>query len=162
MKSMNDSVSDYTKQLEKGQIQRAYKGIMAFMSALKKRLESRYPEYRSSALYVGCMDMTYFAFTPVELSQRQLKAAVVYLHEQNRFEVWLGGVNRRVQAAYIQKMKNLDLGSCRLSRPGPGVDSIAELTVADQPDFDGADALMELIEEKLMRFANDMISLLSD
>ena len=94
MQSLNDFVKEYTKQLKKGQIQKAYKGIMKFMSGLKNNMGSNHPEYAASALYFGYMDMTYFAFTPMELKSRNLKIAVVYLHEQNRFEVLLGGSNR--------------------------------------------------------------------
>lgn len=64
MDSFNNHVREYTIQLSKGQIQKAYKGIMTFMSGLRTYLESMYPEYTASALYFGYMDMTYFAFTP--------------------------------------------------------------------------------------------------
>lgn len=70
---------------------------MKFISGLKNYMENNYPEYASSALYFGYMDMTYFAFTPLELKKKNLKVAVVYLHEQNKFEAWLGGGNRKIQ-----------------------------------------------------------------
>ena len=102
MPSLNDSIKEYTRQLQLGEIQTAYKGIMSFMSGLKTHLESRHPDHALSGLYFGYMEMTYFAFTPLELKQHGLKIAIVYLHEQNRFEVWLGGANRKVQAEYIE------------------------------------------------------------
>ena len=100
MKSMNDYINEYTNQLKKGHIQKAYKGILSFMSGLKTYLEKRHTDYTSGALYFGYMDMTYFAFTPVALKEKSLKIGVVYLHEENRFEVWLAGSNRRIQAEY--------------------------------------------------------------
>ena len=102
MQSLNEAIRAYTIQLQNGEIQKAYKGIMTFMSGLKTYLESQHPDYSVSGLYFGYMDMTYFAFTPLEFKQRSLKVAIVYLHEQNRFEVWLGGANRKVQANYIE------------------------------------------------------------
>ena len=64
---MNDIIKEYNNQLRNGLIQKAYKGIMTFMSEEKVNLEKKYPDYKTSTLYFGYMDMTYFAFTPIEL-----------------------------------------------------------------------------------------------
>lgn len=162
MESLNDHIQEYTALLSKGRIQKAYKGIMTFMSGLKNDMEKKYPEYASSALYFGYMDMTYFAFTPTELKKRNLKVAVVYLHEQNKFEAWLGGGNRRVQAAYIEQMSHLDIGDYRLSRVDPGVDSIIESQIIEQPDFDQVKDLMQIIESKTIEFTEHILSLLDE
>ncbi len=156
MQTMNDFINEYTTQLRKGQIQKAYKGIMTFMSGLKNSMGSKHPEYAASALYFGYMDMTYFAFTPMELKKRNLKIAVVYLHEQNRFEVWLGGCNRKVQAEYIELFKRRDIGYYKLSQARPGVDSIIEMRIVDQPDFDNTEELMLTIESKVIEFAESI------
>ena len=87
MESINESIKEYATQLSKGRIQKAYKGIMTFMSELRSYLESKYPDYTAGNLYFGYMDMTYFAFTPADLKNKKLKIAVVYLHEKGVFEV---------------------------------------------------------------------------
>ncbi|MDD3777028.1 MAG: hypothetical protein PHN32_05430 [Actinomycetota bacterium] len=135
---------------------------MAFMSGLKNYMEKKYSEYASSALYYGYMDMTYFAFTPLELKKKNLKIAVVYLHEQNRFEVWLGGSNRKVQAEYIEKLRHIDTGDYKLSRINPGVDSIIELQIIEQPNFDRVEDLMQKIESKTIEFAKNILSILNE
>lgn len=162
MESMNNDINEYTNQLRKGRIQKAYRGIMAFMSGLKQSMENNYPEHTSSALYFGYMDMTYFAFTPPELKNRNLKIAVVYLHEQNAFEAWLGGGNRKIQAAYIGKMGKLDIGNYKLSQVNPGVDSIIEAQIVEQPDFDRAEELMRIIEIKTIEFAKNILSIFAN
>lgn len=53
MKPLNDYVNEYTKELQKGIIQKAYKGIISFMSNLKKSLETKHPEHKTSAIYFG-------------------------------------------------------------------------------------------------------------
>ena len=161
MQTINDYINEYTIQLRKGQIQKAYKGIMTFMSELKNYMAGRHPEYAASALYFGYMDMTYFAFTPVELKKKNLKIAVVYLHEQNRFEVWLGGSNRKVQAEYIELLRKMDIGCYKLSQTGPGVDSIIEVQIDDRPDFEHAADLMQKIEDKTIELSNNIISILT-
>ncbi|HPR34286.1 MAG TPA: hypothetical protein PKY64_01325 [Anaerolineaceae bacterium] len=160
MQSLNESVKEYTAQLQHGQIQKAYKGIMTFMSSLKAHLKNQHPEYTATALYFGYMDMTYFAFTPLDLKQRSLKIAIVYLHEQNRFEIWLGGANRKVQAEYIELFKAKDLDGLLLSEVKPGVDSIIELRLIEKPDFDHPEKLMLAIESKVIAFTGKIKELL--
>lgn len=160
MQSLNESVKEYTVQLQQGQIQKAYKGIMIFMSGLKTWLESRHPECTATGLYLGYMDMTYFAFTPQVLKQRSLKIAIVYLHEQNRFEVWLGGANRKVQAKVIDVLKGKDLDGLILSEIKPGVDSIVEMELVEKPDFDHPEELMLAIESKVIEFTEKIVKLL--
>lgn len=160
MEPINECIMEYTAQLSKGQIQKAYKGIMTFMSELRSYLESGYPDYTAGSLYVGYMDMTYFAFTPADLKNRKLKIAVVYLHEKGVFEVWLAGTNRKIQAEYIALMSNEDSGKYKLSQAIPGVDSIIETTLVEKPDFDHPDELKKQIEQKTMAFVKDIISIL--
>ncbi|MPN26887.1 hypothetical protein SDC9_174313 [bioreactor metagenome] len=160
MEPINECIMEYTAQLSKGQIQKAYKGIMTFMSELRSYLESKYPDYTAGNLYFGYMDMTYFAFTPVGLKNKKLKIAVVYLHEKGVFEVWLAGNNRKIQAEYIALMSSENIGIYKLSQVIPGVDSIIESTLVEEPDFDHPEALKRQIEKKTMAFVKDIISVL--
>ena len=162
MASLNTSIAEYTRQLRNGDIQKAYKGIMAFMSALKSDMENKYPGYAAGAFYFGYMDMTYFAFTPLELKKKNLKIAVVYLHEENRFEAWLGGGNRKVRDEYIERLKRRDIGDLRLSGAGAGVDSIVERELVSRPDFDHTDALMQTVESRTIQFAESILSILNE
>lgn len=106
--------------------------------------------------------MTYFAFTPLELKKNNLKIAFVYLHEQNRFEAWLGGGNRKVQAEYIERLKLKNIVGCQLSRINPGLDLIIEQRIVEQPDFDRAEALMRRIESRTIEFINTVLSILAN
>jgi hypothetical protein len=134
---------------------------MMFMSDLKAYLESAGPDYASSALYFGYMDMSYFAFTPPALKDKKLKIAIVYLHEECRFELWLAANNRKVQADYIELLKNKDIRGYTLSQAGPGVDSIIATVIAEQPDFDNPEELKKQIEAKTLEFTKDVISILN-
>lgn len=161
MEFLSNYVREYTAQLRKGHIQQAYKGIISFMSGLSGYLAGSHTEYTKSALYFGYMDMTYFAFTPAALKDKKLKIAIVYLHEEARFEAWLGGINRKIQAEYIELLRRKDIGEYTLSELSPGVDSIIEATLVDQPDFDQLEELKMQIEKKVIEFAYDMLSFLS-
>lgn len=160
MNSLNDLVQEYNIQLCKGHIQKAYKGIMTFMTRLNAYLQNRYPEYSASGLYFGYMDMTYFAFTPPALKDIKLKVALVYVHAENRFEVWLAASNRKIQKEYIEWLRVRKIGGYKLSQVQPGVDSIIESVIVDQPDFDQLEDLKLLIEKKTIEFIQNMSVLL--
>ena len=104
--------------------------------------------------------MTYFAFTPPTLKNMNLKIAIVFLHDECMFELWLTGRNRKVQAEFIELLSQKDLGLYALSEIHPGVDSIVTSPVVKMPDFDNSEALMKQIEAKSMEFAKDMESML--
>lgn len=159
MDSLNDSIREYQLQLSKGEIQKAYRGIMAFMSSLQVFLEKRHSAHTIGSLYFGYMDMTYFAFTGPELRERKLKIAVVYTHEQGRFEGWLSGNNRKIQAEYSERLASKDTGKYALSPVLPGVDSIIVATLIEKPDFDKTEELRLQLEEKVLSFTQDMLFL---
>lgn len=108
------------------------------------------------------MDMTYFAFIPNDLKMKQLKIAIVYLHEQNRFEAWLGGTNRKIQAEYIEMLNRKNISKYEISQIQPGVDSIIESTLVEQPDFNHPEELDIQIEKKLIKFVNVITSILDE
>ena len=162
MNTLNDNVKEYTSQLNKGHIQKAYKGIMNFMSELKVYLESQHPDYITSALYFGYMDMSYFAFTPSILKDKKLKIAIVYLHEECKFELWLAANNRKIQEEYVGILSNKNLGRFTLSQIQPGVDSIIASTIIEQPNFDNLAELKKQLEIRIIEFVKDINSIILD
>ncbi len=159
--SLSAQVREYTARLADGRIQQAYRGILAFMSGLQAGLEARYPDHAVSSLYPGYLDMTYFAVTSPELKARRLKIALVYLHAEGRFEAWLAGANRQVQADLVRQLGGRDLGRYQLSHIQPGVDAIIAAVLDGQPDFDNPAALGERLEAGILAFADDMAALVA-
>lgn len=160
MDSLNACVREYTAQLKKGKIQKACRGIMSFLSGLMSHLEEKYPGYTVGALYPGYMDMTYLSFTPPELKSKQLKIALVFLHEECRFELWLAANNRRLQGQYIEVFRQKDTGGYTLSEVAPGVDSILSCIAVEHPDFDHPQELKQQLEEAAVKFSGDITALL--
>ncbi len=160
MDSLNIHIQEYKKQLSRGHIQKAYKEIMDFMSDLRAYLISRHPDYTASALYFGYMDMTYFAFTPSNLKNMKLKIAVVFLHQEGRFGLWLAGNNRKTQAEYIKLLSQKDIGGYKLSKVQPGEDSIIVSPIVEKPDFNDPEEMKKQIEIKIIKFAEDIYYIL--
>jgi hypothetical protein len=80
MESFQEYVDEYRAQLAKGAIQKAYRGLMAYIMGLRTHLKTKYPDYFvSGSIYYGYMDMTYFSFFPESLKRRNLKIAIVFI-----------------------------------------------------------------------------------
>ena len=156
MKPFNNYVEAYLKQMDKGDVPKAYRGLMEYLMGLRTHLKKYYPDHYVSGLYQGYMDMSYFTFTPPVLKKRSLKVALVFVHDGARFEAWLAGNNRRVQKEYWERLKGCGYDRYRLPVSIRGRDSIVEHTLVAQPDFDDLEGLTNLIETGLLAFAADV------
>jgi hypothetical protein len=162
MRTLHESMDEYRKQLEKGAIQEAYKGLMEYMLGLKTYFKTKYPDYFiSGSLYYGYMDMTYFSFIPGSLKDRNLKIAVVFIHEAFRFEAWLAGYNKQVQTQYWKLFKESGWDRYHLVPTPQGADSILEHVLVENPDFNDLDALTSQIERGTLQFIQDVEGFLS-
>ena len=155
-------MTEYHKQLAKGAIQQAYRGLMDYFWRLKSFFENNYPDYASGGIYYGFMDMTYIPLFPKTLKQRKLKIAIVFVHESFRFEVWLAGVNKKVQAKYWKLIKDSNWNKYRLPPTTKGADSIVEHVLAENPDFSNLDDLTREIEKCTLRFIKDVEDFLAE
>jgi hypothetical protein len=162
MESLNEYVLEYKKQLEKGYIQKAYKGLMEYISDLRLYFKNKYPDYSvPGTIYYGFMDMSYFPLLPDSLKSRKLKIAIVFIHEPVRFEIWLAGINKLVQTKYWELFKESNWGKYRIPSTTKGVDSIVEHTLTDNPDFNDLDVLTKQLERGTVSFIKDIESFLS-
>ena len=163
MGMLPEYINEYRKQLEKGNIQKAYKGLMEYIMALRTYFQNKYPDYFVSGnIYYGYMDMTYFSFSPRSLKERNLKVAIVFIHEAFSFEVWLSGYNRNVQKQYWQLFNDSGWNKYRIVSQDKGVDSILEYTLTGNPDFANTDKLTEQIEKGTLNFIKDIEEFLSE
>ncbi|HWQ45656.1 MAG TPA: hypothetical protein VN376_02250 [Longilinea sp.] len=162
MTSLPIAMQEYHTQLKKGLIQQAYKGLMDYMLELRTHFKNKYADnFVSGTLYFGYMDMTYFAFIPDSLKERGLKAAVVFLHEAFRFEVWLSGYNKQVQQKYWQFFKEQNWQKYTLLPSLEGEDAILTHVLAEEPDFSDLPALTNRIERGTVDFAAEVEKYLS-
>ena len=136
---------------------------MEYIMDLRTHFKNKYPDYFvSSNIYFGYMDMTYFSFFPKSLKRQKLKIAVVFLHCNFRFEVWLAGYNKQVQTKYWKLFKESNWNKYRIVSPAKGVDSIMEYILVDNPDFSDLDTLTNQIERGTLKFIEDVENFLSE
>jgi len=162
MKSLQENMIEFKKQLEKGAIQQAYQGLMEYMLSLKNHFADKHPNFSTSgSIYYGYMDMTYFSVLPKSLKDRDLKIAIVFLYHAFRFEVWLSGKNKQVLEKYWKIFKGSDWNKYKIVAPAKGVDSIVEHILIDDPDFSDLEALTRRIDHETMQFIQDIESFLT-
>jgi hypothetical protein len=156
-------MTEYRKQIEKGAIKVAYRGLMDYFMGLRTHLKNKYPNYYvSGSIYFGYMDMTYFSFFPESLKRRKLKVAVVFVHDTFRFEVWLAGYNKKVQTKYWKLIKERNWNKYHSPSTTKGADSIIECVLVDNPDFRDLDTLTKQIEDGTLKFIQDVEKFLSE
>jgi len=156
MDLLQEYMKEYRKQLGKGTIQKAYKGLMRYMMDLRIQFSKKYPDFTPGNIYHGYMDMTYFPLFPKALKNLKLKIAVVFNYDQFRFETWLTGYNKQIQQKYWKLFKESDWNKYRIPASTKGVDSIAEYTLVDNPDFGNLNELTKQIETGTLGFINDI------
>ena len=105
--------------------------------------------------------MTYFSFTPKSLKQRNLKVAIVFVHETFRFEVWIAASNRTVQTEYWKLFSEQDWKKYHIVTPAKGVDAILDHVLIVNPDFHDLDALTKRIENGTLKFIEDVETFLA-
>jgi hypothetical protein len=157
----HEYMNEYKKQMEKGDVKEAYKGLMEYILGLRTYFKNKYPDHFVSGIYYGYMDMTYFAFFPESLKLRKLKVAIVFIHDTCRFEVWLAGYNKQVQTEYWKLFKESGWNKYHIPPTTKGFDSILEYTLVENPDFSDLDTLTEQIERGTLKFIKDIEDFLS-
>jgi len=156
MTSFHEAMMDFRIQLEHGVLQQAYSGLMAYFRDLRSHFLKTYPEYKATSIYYGYMDMTYFALIPEWLRLRRLKIAIVFEYETFRFEVWLSGANRAVQATIWNRIQDQGWNRYRLAGDPRREDYILSQVLSENPDFRDLAALTTEIEQGSLAFLQDV------
>ncbi len=161
MITLQDNMFELRKQLEKGAIQKAYKGLLGYMLGLQKFFSNQYPDFSSAgSLYNGYLDMTYFSIVPKALKSRDLKFAIVFLYDTFRFEIWLSGKNKAVMDKFWKEIKAKHWTKYKNVEPTRGVDAVLEHTLVENPDFSDLENLTKKIEQESLVFIQDVMEFL--
>jgi hypothetical protein len=162
MESFHKYISEYKKQLKKGDISKAYRGLMKYIMDLRIYFKNKYPDYLiSGSIYYGYMDMTYFPLFPKSLKHHKLKIAIVFNYGAFQFEVWLSASNRQIQKKYWKLFKESNWDKYTIPSNIKGIDSIIHYIIVDNPDFSDLDTLTRQIEKEALRFIVDVENFLS-
>ena len=163
MNTFNHAMLAYKKQLQEGQIITAYQGLMAYFNTLRLHFQKSYPHFQvPTNIYYGYMDMTYFAIIPDLLQERGLKIALVFPHQDFRFEAWLAARNKKLQAKVWGAIQASGWTAYPLVPQGKGVDGILFHILAADPDFSDLPTLTSQIESGVLSFIQDLENFLPE
>ncbi len=162
MVSLDKDISELRHRLADGSVKRAYKGIVSYMSRLRKVFADQRGEREISGLYQGYFDMTCFGLFPDALKERELKLAVVFNYETFGFEVWLAARNRKVQKHYWELLSNSGYDTYKLVKPAVGVDAIVMAILVADYSLERENTLTEKIIEGVKLFEQDIESFLDE
>jgi hypothetical protein len=95
------------------------------------------------------------------LKDRNLKVAIVFVHETFRFDVWLPGYNKHIQTRYWKLMKESGWNKYPLVPTTAGADAIIENVLVADPDFSDLDSLKNQIERETLEFIVEVERFLS-
>jgi len=161
MDSTQGDFQVFQDQLNKGSIQRAYKAIISYMTGLRSQFASIYTDSAVSGLYLGYLDMTYFAVFPPAIKLHDLKIAIVFNYDEFRFEAWLAARNRKIHQKYWELFKDSQWDQYKIITPGAGIDAIVEYGLASNFDISQSDILTSTITKNLTKFIEDMVGFLA-
>nr|WP_320024135.1 hypothetical protein [uncultured Acetobacterium sp.] len=156
MKTLNILIEEYTNQLQLGEIQIAYRGILEFMGQLRAAFIKKYPHYDVSNIYQGYLDMSYFSLSTKPLKDKGLKIAIVYLHEKGSFEVWLSARNRDIAKTHQTIFDSLS-DEINVFHDSNNQDAIVECVLTRIADFEDQAQLINTIDQGVEKFVSAII-----
>lgn len=162
MPTLDTDLQELKERLQDGSIQRAYTGIVAYLSRLRSEFAGRRGERAVSGLYQGYFDMTYFALFPSALKERDLKIAVVFNYATFAFEAWLAARNRKLQRAYWELLRQAGYTQHPLVEPAVGSDAIVAAVLATDYSLDDEDRLTARLVEGVEAFERAIIAFLDE
>jgi hypothetical protein len=135
VESFEKQVQIYRDSMKQGDVPRVYQAIIQFLSLLRKQIHDLDSNIEVGNLYQGYLDMSYFSFVYPAIKAKKMKMAVVYLHADDRFELWLCGRSKTIQRTYHHQWMGQDVHPWTLSTLDKGVDSILHYELLEQPAF---------------------------
>ena len=140
-----DLLNEYKTILQTTDLIKAYQEFIKLFRFLRIELEKTMTEYRFQGnIAENGMDYSYFLFWNEELKSKGLKIAVVFVHRDFRFEVWVSGFNRKYQSKYYDILKDKEIPFDLTSSPTK-TDYILRVP-ADISDISNGDYVVEKIK----------------
>ncbi len=149
-----DLLSEYKKLLRTTNLREGYQEFIKLFHYIRAALEKSMPEYKFQGNIVeNGMDYSYFSFTNDRLKEKGLKIAVIFVHKEFQFEVWLSGFNRKWQSKYYDLLKGRNI-PFELTDDPTRKDYILRVTLERSVDISDGDLLTRGNKEYLKRIAD--------
>jgi len=117
-------------------------------------------DYYIGSIYYGDNNITYFPFTPKILKAQKLKIAIVYNHQDMRFEVWLAAQNKQIQKQYWQIFKDSDWHKYHIPSTITDGFSIVDNILLESPNFNNFKTMTKILETGTLEFVKEIENVL--
>ena len=152
-------LSEYKELLQTTNLRKGYQEFIKLFRYIRVSFEKNMPEYKFQGNIVeNGMDYSYFLFTNESLKEKGLKIAIVFVHSNFQFEVWLSGYNRNYQLKYYDLLKGKNIPFQLTDNPARK-DYILRVVLEENVDISDADLLTERIQnisDDLLMFAETL------
>lgn len=156
-KNLNARIPAYKKVFASGEIQKTYQNLVGVVQDLRTEFKKAYKDkYSVANVLHGYIDFTYFYLQNDYLKKHRLKLAIVFNHQEVRFELWLLGQTKDVQVNFWEKLK----GEKWVNEDSMPEWSIFEIVMIASPDFDDIEQLTESIHSTFTKFSNEIFEVL--
>lgn len=94
-------ILEFKKLIQNTRLKQGYQKIQKLLRNIKNDLNKEMNDYRFQAKVAeNNMEYAYFQVQDELMKDHGLKVVVIFDYLNFRFEIWISGVNRQVQAAY--------------------------------------------------------------
>ena len=160
MKINSGYINEYKKLIQTTNLQKGYQELVKFFRALRIYLSENMSEYRfTGSIVENNMDYSYFQFTDDILQSKGLKFVVAFTHNTFEYEIWLSGMNRKIQIDYhskLCKVKHTNMMSPNPSR----FDYILKEKLFSEVNYDDCERLFDASKNNIQAFTKKIIKLL--
>lgn len=158
MEINGEYIKEYQQLLHTTDLQRGYQELLKLFRFIKVYLEKEMPDYVFSGnVSENNMDYAYFQFSDEELKGKGLKFVIAYVHKSCSWEVWLSGVNRKIQVAYYNKLKDTKTQYVLTDNPNK-LDYILKNVLCAECTYGKIDKMPSEIKSKVQNFIHDVKS----
>jgi hypothetical protein len=156
MKINSKHINEYKQLMQTTDLQKDYQEFIKFFRGLRTYLSGSMSEYKFTGNIVeNGMDYSYFQFTDTELQSKGLKIVIAFVHKEFVFEMWLSGMNRKIQCKFHTLLSNK---KCKyeLSKDPNRVDYIIKDNLIDDINYEEYEKLVECMRANIIEFTNNV------
>ncbi len=149
-------IEEYKRIIQTTNLQRGYQEVIKFFRYFRIYLEKEMNNYVFTGNIVeNNMDYSYFQFTNERLKKRGLKIVIAFVHKDFKYEVWLSGINRKVQNEYYNKLNSCNHKHILTTNPNR-TDYILKATIDTNHSYNDLEHLLINMKGSIVNFIDDI------
>jgi hypothetical protein len=153
MKINSAYINEYKKILQSTNLQRGYQEFVKFFRGFRAYLADHLSEYKFTGNIVeNNMDYSYFQFSKDDLQSKGLKYVIAFTHHRFEYEIWLSGMNRKIQINYHSQLSKAN-HKYAMSPDPKRFDYILKEKLFDEVNYDNCEELFDTAINHIKAFA---------